>query len=259
MSLDRLKKAADQFVEETAQDFTEAQAGAAQLIPEGYAFARLVEYIELGKHSGEYQGKPRPPALMFKLGFALFPSGEDTEGYSYEDGSPKIIRTFDINLSLTEKSKAFKLFKKMNFKGVHKHFAQMIGEPFLLNVVHVDKASGGGKAARIDLEGFLPPIDVVTRKPHPIPKAPDYCYRMFLWDRPTKEDWDSLFVEGKWDNGDSKNFLQEKILEATDFEGSPLHQLLYGGNKKKVHKSVTETTVPDIPQDDLYNDDDIPF
>ena len=78
---------------------------------------------------------------------------------------------------------------------------------------------------------------------------------MFLWDRPTKEDWDSLFVEGKWDNGDSKNYVQEKILEATDFEGSPLHQLLEGSNKKKVHKSVTETTVPDLP-DDL--EDDIP-
>ena len=256
MSLDRLKKAADQFVEETAQDFTEAQSSAVRLIPEGYAFARLVEYIELGKHAGEYDKKPIPPALMFRLGFALFPSGEDEEGYSYEDGSPRIIRTFDINLSLTEKSKAFKLFKKMNFKGVYKHFAQMIGEPFLLNVIHVDKKSGGGKSARIDLEGFLPPIDVVTRKPHQIPKAPDDCYRMFLWDRPTKEDWDSLFVEGKWDNGDSKNYVQEKILEATDFEGSPLHQLLEGSNKKKVHKSVTETTVPDLPGD---LEDDIPY
>jgi len=79
--------------------------------------------------------------------------------------------------------------------------------------------------SRIDLDGFLPPLDPVTRQPYPIAEAPDDMYRLFLWRRPTKEAWDSLYIEGEYE-GKSKNRIQEQILAALDFQGSPLQQLL---------------------------------
>jgi hypothetical protein len=248
--LNRIKQVANQFVEETDQDFNEAQKGGGVLIPEGYAFSRLIEYIELGKHISEFDGKPKPPTLCFQLGFALF--GED---YEYEDGFPRIIRTFPINLLLSEKAKAYKLFKKLNYKGNFKHFAQMLGEGFLTKIVHVENKSKV-KTARIDLDGFLPPIDVVTRKPHPIPEVKDdSIYKLFLWDRPTKEDWDSLYIEGNWDNGDSKNFIQNRIMEASDYVGSPLQSIVESGSVESVSNEGASPKC-EVPS---FDDADIPL
>jgi hypothetical protein len=69
-----------------------------------------------------------------------------------------------------------------------------------------------------------------------IPVAPQISpTRLFLFQRPTKETWDSLFVDGTRTvkEGDkevevSKNRLQEMIMSATDYPGSALEALLIG-------------------------------
>lgn len=202
------------------------KGGGGVLYPEGYAFARLVEYVEMGSHRTEYKGEVKAAQPMAKLGFALW-----GEGYQQEDGSPGMIRTYEFALSTNEKAKAFKLFKKLNYKGTAKRFAQLLNEGFLLKIVHTKPADANSKPrATIDLEGFLPPTDPVSKQPYAIPNAPDDVFRLFLWQKPTKAQWDSLFVDGKFDNGDSKNYVQEKILKATDFPGSALEALLGGGS-----------------------------
>jgi hypothetical protein len=72
---------------------------------------------------------------------------------------------------------------------------------------------------------------------------------MFLWDYPSKEAWDSLFIEGTWDDGKSKNMLQELCMSATNFDGSPLQQMLMGGVPALPTTPAAPTvTAPAVPQ-----------
>ena len=221
--LTALQALAAQDVAESGIDLNEAVkgGGGGRLLPEGYAFGRLVEYIEFGNQPQEFQGQAKAPALEFTLGFAL-----TGQGYQNDDGTQYIVRTYNTALSRNEKSRAFKMFKALNWKGTAKSFAQLLGETFLVKIKQVPKSKTDPKiVSRIDLDGFLPPLDPVTRQPYPVAEAPDDMYRLFLWSRPTKEAWDSLYIEGEYE-GKSKNRIQEQILAALDFQGSPLQQLL---------------------------------
>ena len=207
-------------------------------MPEGYAFGRLVEYIEYGNQPQEFGGKPKDPALEYTLGFALWGQQPDPADpskfltYHNDDGTPYVVRTYNTAISQNEKSRTHKLFKALNWKGTAKNFAQLLGETYLVKIKHVAKSKTDPKiVSRIDLDGFLPPLDPVSRAPYQIPEAADDLYRLFLWARPTKEAWDSLFIEGQYEAKDgkpaeSKNRIQEMILAALDFQGSPLQQLL---------------------------------
>lgn len=228
---------------ELSDDMNEAQkGGGGRLLPAGYAFGRLVEYIELGMQAQEYNGQPKDPALEVQVGFAL-----TGEGYQNDDGTPSIIRPFSFALSRNEKAKAFKLFKALNWQGTAKHFGQLLGQAFLVKIVHVqnkDKKT----VSRIDLDGFLPPIDPVSKQPYPIAPARDEDLRLFLWSSPTLDAWNSLYVEGTWDDDKSKNRTQETILAAMDFAGSPLEMLLKGtGIAPAAVPAVPNTQAPAAP------------
>ena len=91
------------------------------------------------------------------------------------------------------------------------------------------KKAGDAPRSVIDLEGFLPPFDPVTKQPYAIPAASDELFKLFLWERPTKECWDSLYIDGTNETtGKSKNFIQNKCLSAKNFPGSPLEAMLMG-------------------------------
>ena len=83
--------------------------------------------------------------------------------------------------------------------------------------------------------------------------------KIFLWDQPSIECWDSLFIEGERDeikDGKetgkkvSKNWIQETILKATNFKGSALDVLLQGAGK--VEQAIEEDF-------DAASDDDDPL
>lgn len=235
-----LQALAAQDVAESGIDLNEAVkgGGGGRLLPEGYAFGRLVEYIEFGNQPQEFQGQAKDPALEFTLGFAL-----TGQGYQNDDGTPYVVRTYNTALSRNEKARAFKLFKALNWKGTAKSFAQLLGETFLVKIKQVPKSKTDPKiVSRIDLDGFLPPLDPVTRQPYPIAEAPDDMYRLFLWSRPTKEAWDSLYIEGEYE-GKSKNRIQEQILSALDFQGSPLQQLLMSSGVTALPTAAPATPV----------------
>lgn len=227
-------------------DMNEAVRGGSgsRLLPEGYAFGRLVEYVELGKQPQEFKGQSKDPAMEFTLGFALW-----GQGYQNEDGTPYIIRPYSMAQSRNEKARAFLLFKCLNYKGTAKNFGQLLGEAYLVKIKHVAKSTTDPTiVSRIDLAGFLPPLDPVSKQPYPIPEAADELYRLFLWNRPTKEAWDSLFIEGTWEAKDgkpaeSKNRIQETILSALDFQGSPL-QLMLGGAVAALPSAVATPAAP---------------
>jgi len=227
MTIQEMMALANQAAEQ-APDMTEAQkgGGGARMLPAGYAYAQLVEVVEMGNHAQEFQGKAKDPALEVQLGFALFDTAD--RKYANDDGTPYIVRPYSFAISRNEKARAFLLFKLLNWKGTKKHFAQLLGDKFLVKIVHEAKSKTDTTlVSRIDMKGFLPPLDAASQMPYPIPDAPADMYRLFLWSHPTKEGWDALHVDGTYDDGKSKNYVQEKLMSALDFMGSPLQQLLF--------------------------------
>lgn len=228
-------------------DMSTAQKNTAYLLPEGYAIARLVEYIETGMHEQEYQGQKKDPRREFRIGFALY-----GEGYQKEDGTPRTISSFSMPLFNNERSKAFKMFEMMNYKKDKKNFAQMLGDAFLVHIKHV-KSSNGAMRARLDTDDIRPPLDPLTQRPYPVPEAPENLYRVLLWDAPTLEQWKSIEIQGTTDAGKSKNFLQEECLAALDFPGSKLEQLINGPLPSMTAQTTSDSGLG------YKDDDDCPF
>lgn len=85
--------------------------------------------------------------------------------------------------------------------------------------------------------------------------------QLFLWDNPAEKFWASLHIEGSYtkkvDGKDvevSKNFIQEKIMAAKNFDGSPLQAMLEGtdnlpGMVGADDGSMPDGEAPDVPDD----------
>lgn len=241
--LARLQQQAAQIAD-LGLDMSQVQKGGAgrRLLPAGRAYARLIGYREFGNHVQTYQGKAKAPARVVRLTFAMWgkanPLGENVQDNCYhlvnEDGTVKshgTFTTFDISLGNNEKSKIKHGFDKMNWTKKHKTFATMLGEAFLLPIEIKKGTKADSKPYNlIDWAGILPPLDPMTAQPYQIPDVKDEDYFAFLWDMPTKEDWDAMFIDGTNDKGQSKNFLQGMCLKAKDFPGSALERLLLEAN-----------------------------
>lgn len=211
----------------TAVDMNEAvSGGGGRLIPAAAYVGRLCEYTDLGTQPQEYQGKAKDPAPEIRLGVALF----YTDPENPADPAPYVLRPGSLTISRNEKAGAFKAFAALNYKRDpnKKHFAQFLGEAFIFHV-GVKKAKASGREYNvIEWDKTGPAVDALSRQPYAVPELPDELYRVFLWDQPTKADWDALYIEGTNQEGKSKNFIQEQILAALDYQGSPLQLLLEG-------------------------------
>ena len=233
------------------EDQTEVQVAGEyerELIPAGVNFGRLVEYIETGKHKQpDYQGKPKPPADMIRVTFELLHPKKSIVEYEHE-GEKKVrgqLITLRVKKSLSDKASFKKLFNAMTYgRSDIKHMAQMLGELFLFNVIHNTVKGADGKdvtyANLKDDSGYKISapfiIDPVAETKTPIPcREAISPLRIFLWNNPTKETWDSLYIDGTREVKDkdgtvthvSKNWLQELCMSAVDYEGSALSQMLH--------------------------------
>ncbi|MNJ09317.1 hypothetical protein D3C77_34610 [compost metagenome] len=222
-------------------DMSQVQKGGAgrRLLPAGRAFAQLIGYREFGNHVQTFNGKAKAPARVARLTFALWGKGDHTKGNEQDncyhivndDGSMKqhgTFTTFDVSLGNNEKAKIKHGFDKMNWSNKHKTFATMLGEFFFLPITIKKGTKADSKPYNlIDWAAITPPLDQMTGAPYAAPsQVKDEDFFAFLWDMPTKEDWEAMFIEGTNDKGQSKNFLQGMCLKAKDFPGSPLEHLL---------------------------------
>jgi hypothetical protein len=238
---------------EIAPDMNEADEGGKNYEPpaEGYCRLRLIGYFEIGVHENKVMGKLKKQdsvILEFELFGPKHPPKEDGTQHTMQIRIPK---------SLNEKAHYFKLFKKLNYDGSAKHFAQLLGKPFLGQIVH--SVSGEGSNQRTyanlrDASGYTvrPPfkIDDETGESLPVKvedaKRPLRC---FIWDAPKglKDMWGSIFIDGSYDtkSGDqveqrSKNYIQAAIKKAINFPGSPIAILLgANGEEPEVHEAET--------------------
>lgn len=214
-------------------------------IPAGVTFGRLIEYIELGvQKQPSYDGKPKADADQVRITFELLHPKKNIREVEID----KVVHKFADKISITikkslhEKSGFTKLFTAMKYGREVAHMGQMLNEAFLLTVTH--NKSKDGKKTYYNLQndgvyGISAPviIDPVAETSTPIPVGAALSpIRIFLWNKPTKATWDSLFIDGDRtvkdadgnEKQESKNWLQNKILGATNFAGSALEDLLSG-------------------------------
>jgi hypothetical protein len=230
-------------------NMNEAQAGGGgdyDPPAQGMTRLRFISYIEVGVHMDGPQGKEKKKDLAI-LQFEL--SGPKHPPKVLDDGRkiPHIIR-IDLPVYLNEKANFYKLFKRMNHTGDATHIAQLLGREYLGTVVHVTKGEGDSKKVYANLRdesGFTirPPFveDPETGESRRIAVdeaiTPLTC---FLWNYATKEMWDALYIDGKWDDkkddsgkvvreGVSKNKWQNRIRAALNWQDSPMAQLLFAG------------------------------
>lgn len=263
-------------------DHTETTSGGdfeRHVIPAGKTLARFIEYIELGvQPQGSYAGKPKPDCATARLTFELLGNKNIRE---IEDANGNKITVADrysknIGIKLGDLATFKKYFKALTYgrDGIN-HMAQMLNEVFVLEFSHKEVEKDGKKVTYVNLgkEGSLgiespyqtnpvsgDTIDVSGQcRPALSP------IKIFLWDNPTKETWDSLYIAGERTVKDakgvesqvSKNWLQEKILNAKDFTGSALEDLLTNSlelseaveaaEAKPVAKKATQTAASSAP------------
>lgn len=226
-------------------DLTETgTSGGGGLMPAGQAYARLYKYLEYGQQPQEFKGVKKAPADEFKIGFKLYGGAEGC----YNE---RTIDTFGLAVSNAPNAGAKKAFDKLNWKKDIKHPAQAMGRPFMVTITVHKNATTGKESNRLDLNGIFPALNPVDGIEVALPELAAEDREFFFFQNPTVETWGALYQEGKWDNGDSKNRDQEKILSALNFPGSPLEQLISGVvlpdlTPEPVAPTVAAVVVPEV-------------
>jgi len=262
------------------EDHTEVSHGFENEPPAaGKTVARLVEYIEFGLQEQKFNGQAKDPARNLHITFELLGPKNIREIELADGTKKKLADRVTIRLTkgsrVNEKSTFFKVFNLLRYgrKDIT-HMSQMLGEAFVVEVHHSKPAESGPTKGRVyanlrqnkeDGGNFtiFPPYqeDALTgeKKPYKVAQ-PIGDMRLFVWDDPTKDTWDCLFIDGTRTvrAGDleqqvSKNWIQEAMLRSLDFEGSPLEAFLVANGY--------DAGTPPAQVDDLAQelDDEIPF
>lgn len=237
----------------------------------GKCVAILVGYIELGRQKKVYQGKesfPRKADFIFELQGGSNP-------VELSEGGDRIVKRITVNVAMpepgklpNEKSGYYKLFDALNYDAQARHPSQLLGRHFIADVQHdvvpdrkdatktVTFAGLGSAQTRYFIE--KPVIlqgDMLAGTQQEVAVAcPDRvsALRLFLWDFPSKQMWDSLFIEGEYPErkdektgavvspAKSKNVIQAKIRGAKDWAESPMAEILGAGEL-----DLPDTSVPD--------------
>lgn len=259
-------------------DQTQTKTGGGDFTPPpaGTTVGRFVDYIEVGlQKSRPYKGKEKPPTNKVYVTFELLGKAYIKEIES--EGKKRTVAdriTVPLSMSLHEKSSFKKLFKKMLYgrQGID-HMSQMLGEAFKITVVHNETGEGDKKkvyANITDEDGnFLisSPVkqemddegNVVGTKKLAVPDAISN-ERMFIWDEPTDECWESIFIDGEKEVTDektgkkktiSKNWIQNMITSALNFEGSPIQAFLEGSEELPEDPEELEDEVEEEVEEEL--------
>lgn len=261
---------------ETENQSEATQGGDYEYTPpaEGTTVGRFIEYVELGKQPEFFKGEEKPnPIDSVRITFELLHPKKNIKEIEVDGGKKQIAERVSVVLSkkMNEKAKFYKLFKAMAYGRTEiTHMAEMLNEAFIITIKHNKSADGKRTYANIYEDGVwfvnapiqqdaLAGTSVNISASVPEPLSP---LRIFLWSNPTKETWDSLFIDGETEvkkaDGTvekvSKNWLQEKILSAKDYGGSALEQMLAGvGNlpteNKPVEAKAEVSTAASIPEE----------
>lgn len=220
-------------------DMTKAVESQAELPAAGLARLRLIAYVETGVQL------PRNPAhKAADKAYAVFELSGPKHAPKTDKAGAKFPHRITVTMSLNRKglnpkSIAYKLFNAMNYDGEATHIAELLGKPFLGTVYH--ETNGEGKEFATLVKDQVPSVraplveDPETGEVREVKVVePLSELKLFLWDAPDEEQWASIFIEGQYDDGKSKNRFQDEIRGAENFSGSPVEAFLaeLEGSKK---------------------------
>lgn len=226
----------------------------------GPALLRLTGYIETGlekKQQGE--GTDDKVQLIFDV-----VSPRHVKEGTKEDGTPyRIVDRLSIYLKKGSNAKSgfMNFFTAMNYNNDKKHFAEMLGQAFLADLFPKTDTNGvvDPKGRNVIHDGWNGKYTIRAPKMQDpitgaiteiaVPEAKSDL-RLFLWDHPTQEMWDSINIGDKAED-DEKNFLKAQIKKAVNFEGSPVQAFLNGGKVTPIAKQAPAAEVPAQGNDPL--------
>lgn len=238
------KKAADQRIADTS--------GRSAPPEKGKALLRLVGYAELGEQVEMFQGRSRVREKV-RLVFELV-NRKKHPPIEMEDGTviPRRMK-IDLTNSLNKKATLFQLKQMMDPEGEYSHIAQMIGMGFIGRLFH-HKFTPAGSNEEVTVARLKPEGGSYTLEPAfeedddgdmveiDIPEALSEPF-LFFWDEPDLDQWDSLYIEGEYSDGRSRNVLQETIRRAVNWEGSPAYEMLEEDGRDEEEYEPLEPTV----------------
>ncbi len=228
------------------QNQTEEKRGEQRPTPEeGFGLCRFVGYVETGMHPRKpFKGQAKSPANTVTLFFELV-----SKKWMHTDETGKqrgVLVQETLPMIQNSKSKFFMLLERMRYGRPNiTHYAQMLGEGFTVELRHNHVKDEAGKITRTYLNitradgtySLGAPVrqDAETgmSEPYTVPDA-TVPLRLLLQSNPTRQQWDSIYIEGSRKVKDERgqevertnNWLQEKCLSALDFSGSKLEELL---------------------------------
>jgi hypothetical protein len=206
-----------------------------QIPAAGIARARFVGYFEMGKHEEPVFEDYSKPKLKDKVEMVFELSGPNHPPREINGEKVPYRITARENFELRPDSHFMRLFRQMNREGKASHIAQLLGEPFLVEIFHIRSADGErtfanlrgyggynfkGTTVRDEVEGKRFTVDV--------PPAVT-AIKIFLWEFADKESWDSIYIEGEYPEqkdartgeviapAKSKNVLQDRIRSAKNW------------------------------------------
>ena len=252
-NINDIKKRAKAAGQRTNQNETKKGGGDFQAPAEGKTTLRLLEYIELGVQAGGmFKGKPKKPAAKVQIAFELLGKKHLREIENEKTKKTEVRGTYfrifpNLALSLHEKAGFKKLYNLLRNSYSNPdeitHMSQLLGEAFagkIRNNTSGDKtysnltdetgnfSLGAPVKEELDDDG-----EVISVKKLAVPEL-TMTPKLFLFDSPTKEDWEAL---------DEKT--QERIKKAENFKGSAVELLLEGGDKIKTHADEDEDAEED--------------
>lgn len=272
---------------EVNTDHSTPTKGGPRIPTEGTHPARLVGYVELGTHpQPDYQGKAKDPVMEVQLTFEVF--GKDNTDEIEVDGKKKtvgrMLRPLPITMKVNERAKFYKMFKDMDYGRGIDHMSKMLNDVFRVSIEHGVSKGGNPYAKLVGIQGPLiekfddmgnveSTIDI-TDKVQPA----SYDLQLFIVEKPTFEQWQSIFIDGTYtkktkndETGEeveeevSKNFIQQKIQSSLDWEGSAMQTLLLGLDEeadepkeepKKKPAKKAEKAEKSEPESEVSDEDD---
>lgn len=231
-----------------------------QIPAAGIARARFIGYFEVGKHDEEFQGQTKvreKVELVFELSGPNHPP-RDING----EKIPQRITTRE-NFEIRPDSHFIRLFRQMNHAGKARHIAQLLGEPFLVEIFH--SKSKDGKKTYANLRGAngynikgTTVQDPVSGQMVTVDVPPAMTeQKAFLWEFASREIWDSIYIPGEYPEqkdartgevivpARSKNVLQDKIRSAKNWPEHHLYEDVKALPSVAGHQSVGSRARPE--------------
>lgn len=233
-------------LEATNVDMNQASQGFERIILEtGQYLGAIVAYVDLGDQEERYKNEAKGVGPCVRLEVAVFPVGEDGTMAT----EPVLIPEREMFIKNNERAKSFRAFQALNYQNDPKfrHFAQAFMRPYLFTVTKRVSKTTNRPYNTIDWAKTQPAVDPMTRKPYTLPEVDDRFKVVFLWNNPTQEMWDKLYIEGEMEDGSSKNFIQEQIVNAKNFHGSAVDLMLRSGGKPIPNPIAAAPAEPEQP------------